>query len=167
MKNSANEAVRQARLVLAAAKVATLPIQVETIACEHGISVKHLPLDDELSGMSFVKDGTSIIVVNSSHHSNRQRFTIAHELGHHILHRSYLVDNVHVDKVIYRNHKSSDGVHLKEIEANAFAAELLMPAAKVKPYIGTDINDEARVAAVAKIFKVSTAAMTIRLNNLS
>jgi Zn-dependent peptidase ImmA (M78 family) len=166
MTNQAAEAVRQAKAVLARSKSDRLPIPVEDIARDHGVAVKHLALDDELSGMSFIKDGISIIVVNSGHHPNRQRFTIAHELGHHILHKNYLLDNVHVDKVIYRNQKSSDGVHLKEIQANAFAAELLMPASKVKQYIHVDINDEAEVAAVAKVFKVSTAAMTIRLNNL-
>lgn len=166
MSHSANEAGKQARAVLVKTGLTNPPIPVEEIARLHGILVKHLPLDDEMSGMSFIKDGVSVIVVNSGHHPNRQRFTIAHELGHHILHADYLRDNVHVDKVIFRNSKSSDGTQIKEIEANAFAAELLMPASKLKQYVHLDFNDEAMIAAIARVFRVSTAAMSIRLGNL-
>ncbi|RYD92993.1 MAG: ImmA/IrrE family metallo-endopeptidase [Sphingobacteriales bacterium] len=166
MNSTSLEAARQARQVLNKAGVDAVPVPVEGIARKFGIVVNHMPLDDDLSGMSFIKDGVAVIVVNSGHHPNRQRFTMAHELAHHILHKDYLEDNVHVDKVIYRNQKSSDGIYEKEIEANAFAAELLMPASHVKQYINADVNNEAEISRIAKIFKVSLSAMTIRLINL-
>lgn len=167
MSNISSDAVKQAKLVLNKAGVDAVPVPVEGIAKKFGIVVNHMPLDDDLSGMSFIKDGVAVIVVNSGHHPNRQRFTMAHELAHHILHGDYLRDNVHVDKVIYRNQKSSDGIYQKEIEANAFAAELLMPSAHLKSYSPVDVNNEAEISRIAKIFKVSLAAMTIRLANLS
>lgn len=147
-----------------------LPVPVDQIARMAGIRIESLSLDDNLSGMSFVKDGVAVIVVNSNHHLNRRRFTIAHELGHHILHREYLTNNVHVDKfvqaVLPRNRFSSEGVDSKEIEANSFAAELLMPESELARWGNVDINDDVRVQVLAKKLKVSVAALTYRLINL-
>lgn len=146
------------------------PVPVDQIARLHGIRLESIALDDNLSGMSFVKGNISVIVVNSNHHLNRRRFTIAHELGHHVLHREYLTNNVHVDKIIQvilpRNQASSQGVDLKEIQANNFAAELLMPEAELSRWGKVDINDDIKVQTLARRFKVSVAALTYRLMNL-
>lgn len=168
MNSLAQDAMKQARNVLSKSKVDSAPVPVEALASSQGITVQRVPLDDELSGMSFIKDGLSVIVVNATHHPNRQRFTIAHELGHHVLHANYLQNNVHVDKaVLHRNNRSSDGVDQKEIQANAFAAELLMPTAMMRKYKDVDINDEHQLSALAKQFRVSTSAMAIRILNLA
>lgn len=144
-----------------------IPVPVEQIAKFAGIRLEALPLDDDLSGMSFVKDGVAVIVVNSNHHINRKRFTISHEIGHHILDADYLNNNVHVDKAILpRNRFSSDGVDSREIRANQFAAELLMPEAELSRWGKVDINDDTRIQALAKRLKVSVAALTYRLINL-
>src|SRR3954470_4270018 len=73
------------------------------------------------------KQGRYIIGINSSHPETRKRFTIAHEMGHLVLHQ---LDQVHVDKqflVKLRDDISSQAIDPHEIEANAFAAALLMP----------------------------------------
>src|SRR3546814_596320 len=75
-----------------------LPVPIEQIAKREGIKVELATLDDELSGMSFIKNGVAVIVLNLSHHPNRRRFTLAHEIGHHLMHVPYLINNVHVDK---------------------------------------------------------------------
>jgi Zn-dependent peptidase ImmA (M78 family) len=117
--------------------------------------------------MSFVQNGNSVIVVNASHHPNRQRFTLAHELAHHVLHRDYLTENVHVDTtVLTRNERSSTGADRKEVEANAFAAELLMPQPQLRRLGKVDVNDDVKLADLARTFKVSPTAMAIRLENL-
>jgi Zn-dependent peptidase ImmA (M78 family) len=117
--------------------------------------------------MSFIKNGAAVIVVNSAHHPNRQRFTLAHELAHHVLHESYLTKNVHVDTaVLQRNEKSSEGTDVKEVEANTFAAEILMPRALLKAFGRVDVNDDAKIAEIARQFKVSPTAMAIRLENI-
>lgn len=162
------DAARQARAVIAKSKFDTIPVPVEKIARSRGITVQNIHLDDELSGMSFIKDGVAVIVVNAGHHPNRQRFTLAHELGHHVLHYEYLQNNVHVDKVVlHRNQKSSDGSDQKEIQANAFAAELLMPLNKIRQFKEIDINNENELMAVARLFKVSATAITFRIINIS
>ena len=119
--------------------------------------------------MAVIKDGEAIIGVNSLHHPNRQRFTIAHEIGHLVLHRDLLLEGVHVDKEfkLNRNEDSSTGTNLQEVEANQFASELLMPERLIEEALqgkGVDIDDEdGLVTELAKKFRVSTGAMKLRL----
>ena len=74
------------------------PVSVERVAKSLGAQVRFSPLDEELSGMIYIRDGTPIIGVNARHAPNRQRFTIAHEIGHLVLHRELITGVVHVDK---------------------------------------------------------------------
>ena len=64
----------------------TLPIDVKKIAERDGAQVLFDELEDDISGFLLKKDQKVFIVVNSNHHPNRQRFTIAHECGHRELH---------------------------------------------------------------------------------
>ena len=155
---------------MAAHGVSAAPVPVDRIAKAMGISVRYAPLEDELSGMAFIKDGVRVIAVNALHHPNRQRFTIAHELGHHVLHAPMLAAGVHVDKVIMRRDMlSATGTDDNEIEANTFASELLMPRDLIAPVVDqfVDLNDEAQLSAVARRFRVSTAALQFRLVSLN
>jgi Zn-dependent peptidase ImmA (M78 family) len=161
------DATEQAEALLKASGVKELPVPVDAIARQSNVAVQYIPLDDEISGMSFIKNGVAVIVVNAGHHPNRQRFTLAHELAHHVLHTSYLTKNVHVDTaVLQRNEKSSEGRDLKEVEANAFAAELLMPKGFLKAIGRVDANNDAKIAEIARQFKVSPTAMAIRLESI-
>ena len=163
----------QARSVLDQNGISVPPVPVERIAKALGAQLKFSPLDDELSGMIFVKDGTPIIGINALHHPNRQRFSIAHECGHLLLHRPEITKQIHVDKgfpILMRNSLSAAGVSSMEIEANFFAAELLMPATFLARSLNAqvfDIDNDSAVAALAKEYKVSTAAMRHRLGNLT
>ncbi|WP_332819090.1 ImmA/IrrE family metallo-endopeptidase [Sphingopyxis sp.] len=146
------------------------PVPIREIAISEGCLVNGLVLDDDLSGMAFVRNGQSVIIFNSAHHPNRQRFTIAHELAHHTMHKSMMLEGVHVDKgILRRDISSSMGVDDREVEANAFAATLLMPKSLIIRYANTsiDMENEQVVAQLAKIFGVSSAAFTNRLLNLS
>jgi Zn-dependent peptidase ImmA (M78 family) len=152
--------------------VTSAPVPVERVA-KSLAQVRFSPLDDELSGMVYVKEGTPIIGVNALHHPNRQRFTIAHECGHLILHRAEITKGIHVDKdfptMLMRDSLSSAGVNEMEIEANLFASELLMPALLLASSLQDepfDIDDEGAVTALAKQYKVSVSAMRFRLGNL-
>lgn len=153
-------------------QIVSPPVPVERIAKGLGAQLRFSPLDDELSGMIYVKDGTPIIGINALHHPNRQRFTIAHECGHLILHRAQITKEVHVDKafpMLMRDSVSAAGVDDMEIEANHFAAEFLMPESLLTTTLGTDpfdIDDEKAVTVLAKKFKVSPSAMRFRLGKL-
>ncbi len=146
-------------------EVATLEIKkirdkVETLLKQSRISKR------DLSGALVRGDGEAYIGVNSLHHPNRQRFSIAHELGHYMLHKGM---KVHVDKdfhVNWRDDDSSKAINRDEIEANRFAAELLMPTR----FLVRDIEELKSVNqeiahTLAKRYKVSSQAMRIRLGN--
>lgn len=166
--------------LLATNNILSAPIPVEKIVQSLGVEIRKSPAEETLSGFILRdgKTGQATIGVNSNQHRNRQRFTIGHELGHYLLHAGH---SIHVDensmaglKVSWRNAESSEGTNVEEIEANLFAAELLMPASflreDVKAYGTLDFFDEDSLgdalSALAKKYQVSKQAITYRLGNL-
>lgn len=158
-----------AQKILAEFSVLAPPVPVERIIKARRIALQYAPLDEELSGMAYIKDGVGIIGVNALHHPNRQRFSAAHELAHHVLHVPDITAAVHVDKgfrVLHRDELAAQGTDPLEIEANAFASELLMPRQFLLEAVGDaglDLDDDDAVEALAKRFKVSASAMRNRL----
>jgi Zn-dependent peptidase ImmA (M78 family) len=146
-----------------------LPINVEAVAKSLKIPIEYQTYEDDISGMLVMKDGNAIISINKLHPEKRRRFSIAHEIGHYLLHGNSA--SVFIDKspVFLRDKKSSEGTQIQEIEANRFAAELLMPEDILKGKIvkkNLDIDDEIDLEKLAKQFKVSTQALTVRLTRL-
>lgn len=151
-------------------RIVAAPVPIKEIAVAEGCNVKATVLADDLSGMAFVKDGQKFIVYNATHHPNRQRFTIAHELAHHVLHAKMLSASVHVDKgVLRRDSLSSGGTDEIEISANAFAACILMPVKLIRAEFprSIDLENDEVVRRLAQKFGVSTVALTNRILNLS
>ena len=110
-----------------------------------------------------------IILINPTKSKTRQYFTLAHELGHYMLHAEHLkqeeliVDHDNIwgeGNILYRE---DNGVSRDmEIEANNFAASLIMPEDLVrKSWKALQDVDEC-----ADLFQVSTLAMSIRLERL-
>lgn len=166
--NRKEHARQQAREIISRFSVQSVPVPIDRIARGLGITVQYAPFDDELSGMAFIKDGKAMIGINSLHSSTRQRFTLAHELAHHVLHRPKLEsEGVHVDKgILRRDSLASEGTDQSEIEANNFAAELLMPEQLLDTVLNgrnVDLEDEEAVALAAKKFRVSPTAFQFRL----
>ena len=173
-------AAREAQRVLTELNVERVPVPVEQAAAHYAHVLKR-KLDDTISGMLVPLEATLprkewAIVVNSQHARVRQRFTIAHELGHLILHR---FTSPHADrgfKVRFRDQRSSDGQILEEIEANHFAAELLLPYALLRERlrqlnleyvpVSTDQRDAQLLRNLAREFGVSQQALSIRLSAL-
>lgn len=170
MIKKAKKIQRLVEQILVQNEISSLPIDVFLIANNKGIDIIPGDLGD-ISGLLF-RDGSRITIgVNQNHSETRKRFTIAHEIGHLILHGD---QPLHVDKVFavkLRSHVSSEAVDLEEIEANAFAAELLMPTEMVRQKIlglaeVLDYEKDGAILKMAKEFNVSQQAMTIRLINL-
>ena len=144
------------------------PVDVFALAAERATVIAE-PLEDEVSGMLVIDLDKATIVVNETHPPSRQRFTVAHELGHLLLHQPE--DRVFFDRnvVLFRDSASSDGNQSQEVEANAFAAELLMPEDTLRSFLAgrpMDAFDEAGVRRLARTFGVSAQALTIRLTRL-
>ncbi len=158
--------------LLSAHGVKAVPVPVERIAKALGALVRYWEFEEELSGMVYVRRSKPIIGVNSLHHQNRQRFTIAHEIAHLILHSEAIGDVVHVDKqfnVLMRDANSATGTQRMEMEANSFAAELLMPTFLLVPMLrkkGYDIDDEGPLEELSQRFRVSKLALEYRIQNL-
>lgn len=149
-------------------------VDVEEIAERDGISIAYKQLEDDVSGFLVVKNKMATVAVNSTHHPNRQRFTIAHELGHYFLHACKNDgDDVFIDKkVFHRNQSASEGSVRMEIEANRFAAELLMPRAMMKEAVAEtggdiDLSDDVVIYNLSNLFCVSKQALTYRLADLN
>lgn len=145
-------------------------VPVEKIAKSEGIIVTKKRLDDDTAGFLLRSGGMKFIGVNQSQASTRQRFTIAHELGHALLHDG---DELHVDKnfrINFRDVVSTLATDVEEIESNTFAAWLLMPSKFLIRQITSehlDIDDGDEVAKLAGKYQVSPQAMTYRLANLA
>lgn len=160
-----SEIEKRADEVLKEAKLRKIPIAVEDIASHFKLRIGRAS-SDHFSGMLLRKDGTALIGVNSNEAAVRQRFTIAHELGHFFLHPN---NEAFVD---YR----MSGVPRtgKERDADTFAAALLMPASELakdfSKAVGDILVDEDQMKSVvtflAKRYEVSDDAMRIRLMNL-
>jgi len=152
--------------------VAQPPVDVSQVAEALGIRVVETKLGDDISGLLITKDEVTTICVEETHRAVRKRFTIAHEIGHYCLrHQFEPGEHVHVDRgalVSMRNGRSGEGTDQREVEANQFAACLLMPRSLVQAEIarkGGKVPEEL-VGELALKFEVSEQAMTIRLGTL-
>lgn len=146
-------------------------VNVKAIAHAQGALLVEEPNDEKTSGFIFRAAGSPpVIGVNSIHPITRKRFTLAHELGHLLLH---IKNGIHIDYAIVkmRDSKTSEGIDEEEIEANRFAAELLMPWEFLKADIEVSglihADDGISIARLAKKYDVSVQAMTIRLTSLN
>ena len=163
----------KAESLLKQADAFRIPINLQKVLSHLQLKIDERPLEKEFSGLLILGKKPAVVVVNSLHSSTRKRFTIAHELGHYILHRRKKdALPVFIDKseVYFRSnaHEKNDYDSLKEMEANAFAAEILMPKQLLKAYIeenGLDISKKAGIQALAQEFEVSQQAMEYRLRN--
>lgn len=151
----------------------TPPVDVQGIAKRLGLAIVSEDLGEGVSGLLVTGPSGNFVVVQESDSTNRRRFTIAHEIGHFYLRHQFAPgEHVHVDRghfVTPRGPSSSTGEYPKEIEANQFAASLLMPSrllrAEIK-HLGTENLFDYQVSELAEKFEVSEQAMTIRLSTL-
>lgn len=149
------------------------PIAVEKLAVRLGYRVIFEHFQNDVSGTVILNDDETLTIgINTFHADVRQRFSIAHELGHAQLHLEDLKRRPFVDppaRVLFRDGLSSLGEDPLEIQANQFAAALLMPAPMVAD-VGQRLIDrnrsisiDALVTTLAQRFQVSTQAMRYRL----
>jgi Zn-dependent peptidase ImmA (M78 family)/transcriptional regulator with XRE-family HTH domain len=133
---------RVAAMVRAHWKIPRGPLPDLTLLAEKaGVLVVHSGLGGaSVSGVTFSAPGISpLIVLNTDQPSDRMRFTLAHELGHLIMHRFPSA--------------------AMEDEANKFASALLMPPTDVRPYFVGRRVDLSLLASLKPEWKVSMGAL--------
>ena len=113
------------------------------------LSIRPWSFGEDTDGIQLTEGNKNTIGYNQSQHPHRQRFTIAHEIGHLLLgHTSGDSDF------------DLDSTKPEEIEANQFAAELLMPLSMLKSDLKKGLKD---ISVLAKIYNVSEKALWWRL----
>jgi Zn-dependent peptidase ImmA (M78 family) len=149
-------------------------IPIEKIAKSLGVQISEIDLGADISGMLVINDKDAVIAINPMQSPERKRFTIAHELGHFVLHKENN-NSVFVDRdfiVKYRSNKPYSELEVRqEQEANAFAAAILMPQELVMTELArNDLQAQSEselIDTLSNLFNVSVPAMTYRLVNLN
>lgn len=140
-----------------------VPVKLGAIAKDLGVEVKLSSLPLNVSGQITKVDGRYEIKINRHESRQRQRFTLAHELAHFLLHRD-VIDGMGgqlTDNVLYRSGASE---HI-EYEANRLAAQIVMPEIALQNAFSKygEHLSESTVELLAEQFGVSKAAMEIRM----
>lgn len=154
----------QARKLLNRFVLTSPPIDVSSVATQLGMRIVYHKFDSDFSSLLLCQRDEQIICVNKRHHPNRQRFSISHEIAHFLLHKD---EAPHFDKdyeIYFRGNVSDSPDNEKEIEANQFAAELLMPLTMIRSDLRE--NPSPTASELAKKYQVSEQAMTFRLASL-
>jgi len=150
-----------ARAQLAQPDTVEPPIDIKALANLCGVQVVEREFPEDISGLLIELEAGPVIGIHLWQNEGRQRFTIAHELGHHLLRHH---DKFHLDLAAPSSGEGDDPLYdwRLEREANDFAANLLMPASLVRDaYKATPDT-----GAIARRFGVSPLAMGYRLVNL-
>jgi Zn-dependent peptidase ImmA (M78 family) len=137
----------------------SLPIRPEQIAHQMRVALVgrggSVDFNYPYSGFFTYQNGHPTIEYNVTDPLVRRRFTVAHELGH------YILGHQHAPRDTSDFSRSRSPI---EVQANQFAAELLMPAQVVRTMA---LSGRATVDQLAETFAVSRQAMEYRLANLS
>lgn len=143
---------------LKAAGLYRAPLDMAAVAEFLGLPMRAEVMDDDMSGFLEGSNGRWRIGYNAYHNVVRQRFTIAHEIAHYVLHRH---EQNRFDDVTFARRNTSR--NRMEAEADRFAAELLMPAELVRAAVASGIKT---LNELATYFRVSSIAMKYRLQQL-
>lgn len=154
-------------------KVTKAPVPVDRLIRLFGIKIVMKSLENNVSGFILQEDGKALIAINSFHPTVRQRFTMAHELGHFMLKhkpKGMIVDDQDFP-LLWRDDEASHGTNLQEREANAFASSLLMPQEFLERDLrnlkNVDTHNETFIRTLARKYGVSPQAMLLRVSGLS
>ena len=148
----------KANSLLKLAHIEEPPIDVHKIAKLLGFTIIESDFPDNYSGEIYIEGNVKSIGVNKNHSFTRQRFTIAHEIGHYINGHEYFDEDGEMlseGEFDFKNPK-----HQQEKEANQFGSELLMPEDMLKKELDKVKLD---ISFLTKKFQVSPQALWIRL----
>jgi Zn-dependent peptidase ImmA (M78 family) len=147
-----------ARRLLAACDIRTPPVDLRVVVAHLGIAYHEADLPATVSAYCCENEGKRHAFVNRRDHPHRQRFSLAHEIGHlELFHdvRLVLRDAVDIDHPpVPTRSRTSDP---REREANMFAGELLVPLAMLKKACVGGINLER----LEQVFVVSQEVVAI------
>lgn len=151
------KARKNALLLLSQFGLDAPPIDPASIARELGITVNFVEFDKEHENISgFYLANRNAIYINANEYPPRMTFTIAHELGHQRLHEEWAQSENY--QALFRDSRNQNDA--REMEANCFAANLLVPKFLLDKY-----KKVASISELARLFVVSETVIRIRLKN--
>lgn len=165
-------------LILSENGIKQVPINAFDIARKLGFVIKTVSFqDDSISGVlwdgaeafpSLSGDYCRIILLNVKESAERQLFTVAHELGHFMLHCND--ETNFYERYITKDCKDAISEEQKDMEdkADFFAANLLLPRSTLLRFIQTnDFNNENEIiASVSSVFCVEKETIRRRLEEI-
>jgi len=141
------------------------PVDLKLVASRLGIVIVEQEFSEEIDGVYVrLPDRPPVIGVNDIYTKSpeRRRFTLAHEIGHHLLSR-----RVKGDKLVFADTALQRKYSIMERSCDRFAALLLMPEPEIrKHHKELAHNEESRLAVLSARFEVSPMAMRRRLREL-
>jgi Zn-dependent peptidase ImmA (M78 family) len=154
------KALQRAEQVLAENYVLEPPVHVHEIAKNYGVEIEETAFPEDMAhiqGFIVPKgDDRAVMYINANDSANRRTFTVAHELGHWLLHRDKILSDPD-QAILYRVALGQLNEDPMEQEANAFAAELLVPMKFLKMQAKSLSQEE-----LARKFGVSAAVIGYR-----
>lgn len=164
-KSRIGYARKMARKVLKDCRITGPPVDLKVILAKKGygyVEVDNFPDKVDAFFLKNENDGKTYAAVNANHHPHRQRFSLAHELGHILLNHdlNYYQAYVTIDEPpTEKTHTATEAAF--EAEANNFAGELLVPLAMLKEEF-KKTND---LKQLSKIFLVSQHVASISIKS--
>ncbi len=158
-----NVVISRARKLLKDAGINTAPVDVEALAVHLGFKVSRVELPDGEAGSTFERRGQRHIWVNEKDSLVRQRFTILHEIAHHVLE----LPSKHGETVPAGELERFTGRHQEEISCDIFAAECLVPWAMIQPLAEEKDFTLDHLAELADHFQASRSCIASRFAQAS
>ncbi len=153
---------KYARELLKRCNINEPPVDLRIIIEKEGLEYQEVDyFPDDVDALIIPMQGRVIAAVNKNQSPNRRRFSLAHELCHHLLHRdrSLLEDRMTVD---WRP-PSRDEIHSKDVfeaEADIFAGEVLISL----PFLKKTFKPGMTAQDVARLFEVSQEAASVAIS---
>lgn len=139
---------------------------LEELVWDLGASIQYQNLDGAEARLTTDGDKGVITINASEKYEARKRFSIGHEVGHFVLHR--------IDQATFNCTRkdmnewfAQQTARLREVEANEFSIELLLPETLVKPIVNSEKPSFALIERLAEQFKMSLSATARRFAELS
>ncbi len=148
--------------------VSEAPVKIRKLVRAQGISISEEKLERKVSSILF-QGKEPRITLNRRHSRERQRFALAHALGHFLLHSKGGAAVFVTDLGIHIRSGDPERSDPRELEANAFALELLLPENLLRTSIReeeVDLSDSVGVDSLAAKFGVTPSLLVLRIARL-
>lgn len=155
METVYQNAKKAAEKVLKDNYVTTPPVRIDEIAKNYGLIIVEADLDHDSNISGFIDIKNKRIVLNKYDPEPRKAYTIAHELGHYLMHKDKLEHDPDKYAIFYRRPIGAEHDPIEE-EASCFAAHLLVPQELLNQYKDYDNNT------IATIFGVPVDVIGLR-----